>query len=110
MSGSSSASSSARRTGTITTQNAIVSIEPPIIGLVLGAVVCAVLEHITVNLAARMESYGSPGEIQVAAQTAKELGDAHELRERGEIDVKGKGRVRTFWLDGRRIPAESVAS
>jgi guanylate cyclase len=54
----------------------------------------------TVNTASRMESHGQPGEIQLTAATRAALGDAFRTRERGEIDVKGRGRVATHWLDG----------
>jgi class 3 adenylate cyclase len=55
-----------------------------------------------VNTAARMESHGLAGRIQVTEATAHLLRRTHELEERGMIEVKGKGAVRTFWLIGRR--------
>jgi len=54
----------------------------------------------TVNIASRMESHGEAGEIQVTEEVAAELGDRFVLEERGEIDVKGKGKMRTFYLRG----------
>lgn len=56
----------------------------------------------TVNLASRMESHGEPGRIQITAATVALLGAAFMIRERGTIDVKGKGMVTTFFLEGRR--------
>lgn len=52
----------------------------------------------TVNTASRMESHGVPNRVQVSEATAALLGDAYELEPRGEIDIKGKGKMRTFLL------------
>lgn len=57
----------------------------------------------TVNLASRMESHGLAGHIQVSATTYERLQDRYELEERGCIQVKGKGEVRTYLLTGRKI-------
>jgi guanylate cyclase len=54
----------------------------------------------TVNTASRMESHGLPGEIQVTDRVAAALGDGFALRPRGPSDVKGKGTMTTFLLDG----------
>jgi len=54
----------------------------------------------TVNLAARMESHGEAGRIQVSQKTAELLRDSFRLERRGPIDVKGKGDVVTYFLDG----------
>ena len=56
----------------------------------------------TVNTASRMESHGREGEIQVTEATYERIKDHYELEERGEIDVKGKGPMKTYWLRGRR--------
>jgi adenylate cyclase len=55
-----------------------------------------------VNVASRMESHGAPGQIQVSADAAAALGGRFELDPRGEIEVKGKGAMRTFWLRAER--------
>ncbi|MCX7633593.1 MAG: ammonium transporter [Turneriella sp.] len=55
-----------------------------------------------VNLASRMESNGIPGTIQVSEETAKRLGNRFILEERGVIEVKGRGRIKSFLLKGRR--------
>ena len=52
------------------------------------------------NTASRMESHGLPGEIQVTESVAAALGPAFAVRPRGTIDVKGKGPMATFLLDG----------
>jgi class 3 adenylate cyclase len=56
----------------------------------------------TVNAAARMESHGEPGRIQLGERAAKLLDREFTLEARGEIDVKGKGPMRTWWLTGER--------
>jgi adenylate cyclase len=56
----------------------------------------------TVNTASRMESHGLPGEIQVTERAYESLRDHYELRERGTIEVKGKGAMTTYLLLGRR--------
>ncbi|MDY6806319.1 MAG: adenylate/guanylate cyclase domain-containing protein [Cyanobacteriota bacterium] len=57
----------------------------------------------TVNVASRMESSGKPGQIQVSAATYDLLKDKFLFESRGEIDVKGKGRMITYWLNGRLV-------
>ncbi len=55
-----------------------------------------------VNVASRLETAAPPGSIQVSERVATALGDAFELESRGEIDLKGKGPTKTFFLLGRR--------
>jgi adenylate cyclase len=55
----------------------------------------------TVNTASRMESHALPGSIQVTERTYRRLKDRYILEERGTIDVKGKGEMRTYLLLGR---------
>jgi len=55
-----------------------------------------------VNVASRMESTGVAGKVQVSQATYERLKDQFVLEERGQIDVKGKGRMRTWFLTGRR--------
>lgn len=52
-----------------------------------------------VNTASRMESTGLPNEIQVTENFAKSLA-GHKIicEERGEIDIKGKGLIKTYLL------------
>ena len=58
----------------------------------------------TVNTASRMESSSLPGRIQVTDEVHRRLDVAFEFEPRGEIEVKGKGRLRTWLLVGRRHP------
>jgi adenylate cyclase len=55
----------------------------------------------TVNTASRMESHGSPGQIQVSEETYQKLRQRFHLTRRGVIDVKGKGMMTTYLLQGR---------
>jgi adenylate cyclase len=55
-----------------------------------------------VNMASRMESSGTPGQIQVTRATYELLRDEFELKPRGTIPIKGKGDVETWYLTGRR--------
>ncbi len=59
-----------------------------------------------VNTASRMESHGIPGRIQVSHYTHKLLHDKYEFEYRGEIEIKGKGEMRTYLLIGRKTGIE----
>jgi class 3 adenylate cyclase len=52
----------------------------------------------TVNTDSRMESSSLPGRIQLSQQAAALLSDDFLLEERGMVEVKGKGRMKTYWL------------
>ena len=52
----------------------------------------------TVNLAARLESYGEPGRIHLSAATRAALGPAHAFTPPTMIDLKGVGAVETSFL------------
>jgi len=77
------------------------------IGLNTGPVVAGVIGRSkfiydlwgdTVNTASRMESSGVPGRVQVTDATRQAAVGTFEFEERGEVDVKGKGRLRTWFL------------
>lgn len=55
-----------------------------------------------VNMASRMESHGTPGQIQVTRATYELLSDEFELEPRGTVPIKGKGDVETWFLVGPR--------
>uniref|UniRef100_A0A0K2SXE6 guanylate cyclase n=1 Tax=Lepeophtheirus salmonis TaxID=72036 RepID=A0A0K2SXE6_LEPSM len=64
----------------------------------------------TVNTASRMESRGEPLMIHVSPQT-KEVLDSFStfiLELRGTLDIKGKGKVTTYWLKGEKEPDPSA--
>jgi class 3 adenylate cyclase len=52
----------------------------------------------TVNIASRMESHGEPGKIHLSDSVAKALNGKFPLVDRGTIDVKGTGAMRTYFL------------
>ncbi|OBG74693.1 MULTISPECIES: adenylate/guanylate cyclase domain-containing protein [unclassified Mycobacterium] len=89
------------------------------IGMACGPVVAGVVGYRrffydvwgdAVNVAARMESTDSVGRIQVPEAMYERLKDEFVLQERGRIDVKGKGFMRTWYLIGRKAiePARDV--
>ena len=59
-----------------------------------------------VNTASRMESHGTPGEIQITRATYELVKDEFVCRSRGWILVKGKGPMETWFLE-RAGPAMS---
>ncbi|XP_060731149.1 adenylate cyclase type 1b [Tachysurus vachellii] len=55
----------------------------------------------TVNVASRMDSTGVPGKIQVTEEVHRILQNDYDLVCRGNISVKGKGEMVTYFLEGR---------
>lgn len=55
-----------------------------------------------VNVASRMESQGVCDRIQVTAAVYEQLKAHYIFESRGLIDVKGKGEMLTYWLQGRQ--------
>lgn len=81
------------------------------IGLSTGAAVAGVIGRRkfvydvwgdVVNTASRMESHGLSGRIQMTDATRQQLGEPFALEQRGAIEVKGKGRIHTWFLNGRK--------
>ena len=56
----------------------------------------------TVNMASRMESHGTPDEIQITRSTWELVRDDFVTERRGLVAVKGKGEVETWYLVGPR--------
>jgi class 3 adenylate cyclase len=53
-----------------------------------------------VNTASRMESHGIVGEIQITENVFHKLDGKFIMKERGEVEIKGKGKMRTWILEG----------
>ena len=92
------------------------------IGLACGPVVAGVVGSRrffydvwgdAVNVASRMETTDQTGHIQVPQAFYDRIRGDFEFTERGDVDVKGKGVMHTWYLVGRRphsTPARSVAA
>jgi len=57
-----------------------------------------------------MESTDSAGRIQVPEDVYQRLKDDFVLQERGRIEVKGKGIMRTWYLIGRKATQTAQVS
>lgn len=55
----------------------------------------------SVNTASRMESTSSAMKVHISQSTKDLLGPNYRVKERGEIEVKGKGVMKTYWLEER---------
>jgi len=81
------------------------------VGINTGAVVAGVIGTSafqydvwgdTVNVAARMESHGVAGRVQVTASTHDRISGRYECEPRGPIEVKGKGPLAAWLVVGPR--------
>lgn len=55
-----------------------------------------------VNVASRMESHGKVGEVQVSESTYELIKDLYQFESRGEIEIKGKGLMKTYLLGNKK--------
>ena len=64
-----------------------------------------------VNLAARLESSGKPGQVQVSAET-RDARTSFDCEPRGVIEIKGVGPLETWFLSASayRLSRSSTAS
>jgi class 3 adenylate cyclase len=60
-----------------------------------------------VNIASRMESSSQPGCIQVSDAVRIRLQDDYRFEPRGEVEIKGKGPMPTWYLTGRKDEPEA---
>lgn len=88
------------------------------IGINSGSVIAGVIGHTkfsydlwgnTVNAASRMESTCEVGQIQVSASTFELIRNLFVTRERGFVECKGLGQVRTFFVDRQSQPDQPHA-
>ena len=61
-----------------------------------------------VNIASRMESQGVPGQIQITHTTYELVRDEFHCKPRGEIQIKGRGEMETYFLIKRKDQSESM--
>lgn len=72
----------------------------------------------TVNIASRMESHGEPGKVNCSetvyrrvtgldGKTSGAAAEHFEFQERGEIDIKGKGKMQTYFVVEKQRPTTS---
>ncbi|XP_060074687.1 atrial natriuretic peptide receptor 1-like [Ylistrum balloti] len=66
----------------------------------------------TVNMASRMESNGEALRVHMSSATYKSMCEhqGYDIQERGNIEIKGKGTVKTYWLLGRSSTKSTLPS
>lgn len=58
----------------------------------------------TVNIAARMESSGQVGRINITPETQQRIADHYTCESRGKIAAKNKGEMEMYFVTGKRTP------
>lgn len=61
----------------------------------------------TVNVAARMESNSEPGRVNISEYTYELVRDEFNCKYRGKIDVKNKGMMKMYFVEGTRETEKS---
>lgn len=56
----------------------------------------------TVNIASRMESHGEPGKVHCSQAIFEHLREAFCFQERGWLEIKGMGEMKTYFVTGKR--------
>ncbi|XP_066597958.1 soluble guanylate cyclase 88E isoform X2 [Prorops nasuta] len=62
----------------------------------------------SVNTASRMEATSQAMQIHISHSTRELLSLSYKVKERGEIDIKGKGTMKTYWLEKREYRSFST--
>jgi len=60
-----------------------------------------------INVASRMETMGAAGRIHVSPETFELLREGFDLQSRGEVEIKGKGKMQTWFLLHRKTPVST---
>ena len=55
------------------------------------------------NLASRLESHGQPDRIHCSKEIYAALSSRFEFEPRGQIELKGKGKTETYFLNGALV-------
>ena len=55
----------------------------------------------TVNVASRVQATGAPGRIQITEPVHRALGHTFDPQALGELDIKGKGALKVWYLENR---------
>jgi class 3 adenylate cyclase len=83
------------------------------VGINSGPVVAGVVGHKkiqydiwgdTVNTASRMEQHSTPGRINVSEATYQLIKHRYNCTYRGEVEVKGKGRIKMYFIETGQDP------
>ncbi len=81
------------------------------IGIHCGPLIAGVIGEIkpfydiwgdSVNIASRMESHGAAGRLHISDDLRHALAQDYLLEERGTIDIKNRGQMKTWFVNGRR--------
>jgi class 3 adenylate cyclase len=62
----------------------------------------------TVNIASRMEARGEANRIHLTSEAYRSLQKKYSFTDRGEIEIKGKGNLHTYFIDHPRL--EKISS
>lgn len=62
----------------------------------------------TVNMASRMESNGEPGTVNISGATYELVKDDFACTHRGKVDVKNKGEVDMYFVQGSVKPMDGL--
>lgn len=64
----------------------------------------------TVNIASRMESHGVPGRVHVSDAVRQALGKRYDCERRGIIEIKNRGQLHTWFVNGLAVLAPDAGS